>query len=398
VYRFPRPGTAALLFVCLFAVQASFLTVAPILPELAREFGVSTATGGQLRTVSGLAGAIAAIVAIVLRRRANVRQLLTIGLVALATGAVASAAAPSFAALAAAQIPLGAGLALVLGAGLAAAVAWSSPGDRPRVLTWTLLGQPGAWVAGMPVIGLVADVDWRLAWAVPLTAALVALAGVRHRRPVEQQPASRDASPAATSLWRRPDVVGWALGELFAFTAWSGVLVYIGALLIESYDLSTGTTGLALGAAAAAYFPATLLAKRYIVKHARPMLIGLGLTASAGTALLGTVMPSAAFSLVLFSAVVAAMGARTLAASAFGLQSAGDDRVAIGALRAAVTQVGYLAGAALGGAALAAGGHAALTTILALASGLAVVPHLVLVAVRRSKSSRLTISILAYHE
>jgi predicted MFS family arabinose efflux permease len=395
---FRRPGTAALLFICLFAVQASFLTVAPILPELARDFGVSTATGGQLRTVSGLAGALAAIAAIVIRRRTGVRQLLTVGLVALATGAAASAAAPSFTALAAAQVPLGVGLALVLGAGLAAAGEWSTTGDRPRVLAWTLLGQPGAWVAGMPVIGLVADIDWRLAWAVPFTAAIVALSGVRRRRPVEQQPAKQEANPASTSLWRRPDVAGWALGELLAFTAWSGVLVYIGALVIESYDLSTGTTGLVLGAAAAAYFPATLLARRHIVNHARPMLIGLGLTASVGTGLLGTVMPGAAFSIVLFAAVVAAMGARTLAASAFALQFAGDDRMAIGALRALVTQVGYLAGAALGGAALAAGGHAALTTILALASGLAVVPHLVLVAVRRSKSSRLTVPILAYHE
>ena len=341
--------------------------------------------------MSGLAGAVAAIVAIAARRRVGVRQLLSAGLVALAAGSAASAAAPSFAALAAAQIPLGAGLALVLGAGLAAAVEWSSPGDRPRVLSWTLLGQPGAWVAGMPVIGLVAGVDWRLAWAVPFSAAIVALAGVRHRRAVEQQPATREASSAARSIWRRPDVVGWALGELFAFTAWSGVLVYIGALLIESYDLSTGTTGLALGAAAAAYFPATLVARRYIVNHARPLLIGLGLTASVGTALLGTVMPSAAFSIALFAGVVAAMGARTLAASAYGLQSAADDRVAIGALRAAVTQIGYLTGAALGGAALAAGGHSALAAVLSLACGLAVVPHLaLLLAAARRRAALLS--------
>jgi MFS transporter, DHA1 family, inner membrane transport protein len=376
--RIPRPGTAALLFTCLFAVQASFLTVAPILPELARDFGVSTATGGQLRTVSGLAGVVAAVVAIVVRRRAGVRRVLTVGLAALALGAVASAAAPSFAALAAAQVPLGAGLALTLGAGLAAAAEWTSPEDRPRVLAWTLLGQPGAWVAGMPVIGLVADVDWRLAWVVPLTAAIAAVAGVRRRRSADPNPTRGETTAASRSIWRRPDVAGWALGELFAFTAWSGVLVYIGALLIESYELSAGTTGLALGAAAAAYFPAALLAKRFIVTHARPLLIGLGLTGAIGTALLGTVMPGPAFSIVLFAAVVAAMGARTLAASAFGLQSAGDDRVAIGALRAAVTQLGYLAGAALGGAALAAGGHAALTTVMALAGGLAVIPHLAL--------------------
>jgi MFS transporter, DHA1 family, inner membrane transport protein len=386
-----------LLFTGLFAVQAAFLTVAPILPALSREFGISTAAGGQLRAVSGLAGVVAAVVAIAVRRRAGVQRLLTVGLSVLAIGSLASAVAPSFQALAAAQVPLGAGLALVLGAGLAAAAEWSAPDDRSRVLAWTLLGQPGAWVAGMPLIGLVADVDWRLAWAVPFTAAICALAGVGHRS-TGRVPRPTEAAAPATSIWRRPDVVGWALGELFAFTAWSGVLVYIGALLIESYGLSAGTTGVALGAAAAAYFPATLVARRHISRHARPMLMTLGLTAAAGTALLGAFMPGAVFSIVLFAAVVAAMGARTLAASAFGLQSAGEERVAIGALRAAVTQVGYLAGAAVGGAALAAGGHAALTTVLALAGVLAVVPHVVLMLGRKSESSALTVPILAYHE
>jgi MFS transporter, DHA1 family, inner membrane transport protein len=401
--RIARPGTATLLFTCLFAVQAAFLTLAPILPDIAREFDVSTAVGGQLRTVSGLAGAVTAVFAIALRRRAGVRRLLIVGLVAIAAGTLASAAAPSFAALAAAQIPLGAGLALVLGAGLAAAAEWSTPEDRPRVLAWTLLGQPGAWVAGMPLIGLVADGDWRLAWIVPFGAAVAALVGVARRGSPSRAAGAghagrRPGSAAAQSIWRRPDVIGWALGELFAFTAWSGVLVYIGALLIESYGLSTGTTGLALGAAAAAYFPATLTAKRYIATHAQPMLIVLGLIAAGGTAVLGTVMPGPGFTIPLFAVVVAATGARTLSASAFGLQSAGEERVAIGALRAAVTQVGYLAGAGLGGVALATGGHAALTVILALAGGLAVVPHLVLRASRRSKSSALTVPILAYHE
>jgi predicted MFS family arabinose efflux permease len=376
--RISRPGTAALLFTCLFAVQAAFLTIAPVLPELSGEFGVSTAAGGQLRSVSGLAGLAAALVTIAFRRRISVRRLLTWGLAVLATGALLSSAAPSFAALAAAQVPVGFGLAFVLAGGLAAAAEWTAPDDRPRVLAWTLLGQPGAWVAGMPIIGLVADLNWRLAFAVPFTAAATALVAVRRRAgraPAGAAPAERSSG---TSIWRRPDVVGWAVGELMAFTAWSGVLVYIGALLIETYGLATRTTGLLLAAAAAAYFPASFVTQRVIARHARAVLIGLGLTAAAGTAILGTVTPGPLFSTTLFALIVAAVGGRTLAASAFGLQAAPDDRVAISATRAAVTQLGYFSGAALGGAALAAGGYSALTTVLAGAFVLAVIPHLAL--------------------
>jgi DHA1 family inner membrane transport protein len=376
--RIPRPGTAALLFTCLFAVQAAFLTIAPILPELSREFGVSTAAGGQLRSVSGLAGLAAALLAIAFRRRIGVRRLLTWGLTALTTGALLSAAAPSFPALAAAQVPVGFGLAFVLAGGLAAAAAWTAPDDRPRVLAWTLLGQPGAWVAGMPIIGLVADLDWRLAFGVPFAAAATALVAVRRRAGRSPAAAAQAERKSGTSIWRRPDVVGWAVGELMAFTAWSGVLVYIGALLIESYGLATRTTGLLLAAAAAAYFPASFVTQRLITRHARAVLIGLGLTAAAGTAVLGTLTPGALFTTVLFALIVAAVGGRTLAASAFGLQAAPDDRVAISATRAGVTQLGYFLGAALGGAALAAGGYSALTTVLALAFVLAVIPHIAL--------------------
>jgi predicted MFS family arabinose efflux permease len=383
VFRFggiPRPGTAALLFTCLFAVQAAFLTLAPILPDLSREFGVSTAAGGQLRSVSGLAGLGAALVTIAFRRRIGVGRLLSWGLAALATGALLSSAAPSFVVLAAAQVPVGFGLAFVLAGGLAAAAEWTAPEDRPRVLAWTLLGQPGAWVAGMPMIGLVADLDWRLAFAIPFTAAATALVAVRRRG--RRAPAAPGAAQngSGTSIWRRPEVVGWAVGELMAFTAWSGVLVYIGALLIESYGLATRTTGLLLAAAAAAYFPASFLSQRFVAGHARTVLISLGLTAAAGTAVLGSVTPSAPFTTALFALIVAAVGGRTLAASAFGLQSAPDDRVAISAIRAAMTQLGYLGGAALGGAALAAGGYSALTHVLALAFVLAVIPHIALVA------------------
>jgi predicted MFS family arabinose efflux permease len=230
----------------------------------------------------------------------------------------------------------------------------------------------------MPVIGLVADVDWRLAFAIPFTAAATALVAVRLRARGAESGAGGAEEGSGTSIWRRPDVVGWAVGELMAFTAWSGVLVYVGALMIESYGLATRTTGLLLAAAAAAYFPASFVTQRFVANHARTVLITLGLTAAAGTALLGTVRPGALFTTALFALIVAAVGGRTLAASAFGLQSAPDDRVAISGIRAAMTQLGYFSGAAIGGVALAAGGYAALTHVLAAAFVLAVTPHIAL--------------------
>jgi hypothetical protein len=58
-------------------------------------------------------------------------------------------------------------------------------------------------------------------------------------------------------------------------------------------------------------------------------------------------------------------GRRTMVASALGMDTASEDRVAVMSLRAAANQFGYLLGAAAGGLALALGGFSALGVTLA---------------------------------
>jgi hypothetical protein len=149
------PAPHLILFACMFVGQAALIALSPVLPEVARDFGVSTATAGQLRAVSGLvAGATAAGMGLI-ATRFGIRDLLILGLWLLVGGSLLSAAAPSFAVLAAAQVPVGAGLGIVLSAALAGAAEWvpderragalsldphraahrvggRAPGDRPR--------------------------------------------------------------------------------------------------------------------------------------------------------------------------------------------------------------------------------------------------------------------------
>ena len=84
------------------------------------------------------------------------RDLVAAGLLLVGLGSVTDAAAPTFAVLAVSQVALGAGQAIVLSGALAAAARWSPPTERSRVLGWVLLGQPAAWIAGVPVIGALA--------------------------------------------------------------------------------------------------------------------------------------------------------------------------------------------------------------------------------------------------
>jgi predicted MFS family arabinose efflux permease len=362
--RAPRASTSVVLFLCMFAGQAALLVLSPMLPDVAAHFGVSTPTAGQLRSASGAIAGAVALGAGVVASRVGLRGLLTAGLALLALGSLLSAAAPTFLVLLIAQLPIGAGLALVLGGALAAAGQWAPPGQRSRVLSWALLGPPAAWVIGMPVAGAAVEVTWRAAWlVVPFAASLAALAALRSRDKdhVEQVP-----EHAWRLAWRQPGVPSWAFGELCAYAAWTGTLIYVGALFVDSYGVSAGLVGLLLAGAAVAYMPRNFLARRWVDTHARRLLVALALGSAVLVGLFATVRPGVAISFGLFAVLAFLSGGRTIAGSAFGLDAAPEVKAVVMGLRAAALQFGYLLGAALGGAALTAAGYPGMGMMLAV--------------------------------
>jgi predicted MFS family arabinose efflux permease len=368
-----RRAVGATLFLSLAASQAAVLALTPVLAEVASDFDISTALAGQLRTVSGLTAGATALSVGLLATRVGLRDLLGIGLVLLAFGSVASAAAPDFAVLALGQLLVGAGVGLSYSAAVAAVAEWSSPAERSRVLALALLGPPAAWIVGMPLAGVVGDVSWRLVWVVvPLISALAALVVLSRRS--STPPAETRADLRA--VLRHPGVARWSVGELLAFSAWAGSLVFMGALFIESYGLSVAATGLVLGAGAAVYVPGNLLFRRWIDDHDQRLLVVLALAAAATVAVLGAYRPSAWFSLGAYSLLAFLAGGRTLAGGARGLELAPELRLGVTGVRTAALQLGYFVGAAVGGLALAAAGYTGLGLAFAVLFLAAAVPHL----------------------
>ena len=346
------------LFLAFFASQAGVLVLSPILGEVADDLGVSVAEAGQMRILAAPLAVVAALAAGRMLIRFSPRALLGVGSMLLAVGSVASAAAPSFELLALAQVPMWIGIATLLAAGVAATSAWSTPERRTRVVAHALAGPPAAWIVGMPVIGLVAEIHWRLAFlAFPLPAALLAALAVAAR------PGDRPISAAETSLrglLRRADARRWALGELLANSAWAGTLVFSGALLTERYGMSTAATGVSLAAVAVAYLAGNQRGGRAVGEDARRTMLACSLGAAALVALTWAFTPTVALTLVVFAASGAAVATRTVAGTVYGFAAAGDLGREVGTVRAVTTQLGYLLGALVGGAALALGGFALL--------------------------------------
>ena len=369
----PRAVGIALL-AALAASQAALVVLNPLLPDVAADLGVSVAAAGQLRTVSGLAAGLAALTAGLWATRVGLRELLLVGVGTLAVGSLVSAVAPDFQVLIAAQILAGLGIGLSYSAAVAATAEWSAAADRSRVLAIALLGPPLAWIIGMPLIGTVGEISWRLAWLViPVTTAAGAIV-LLLRRPATP-PA--DTRTGLRTVFGYPGVVRWSTGELLAFSGWAGALVYVGALLVDTYGLSIAATGLALGFGSLIYLPGNLLFRRWVDTHSRRMLVALAISAAGTVAVLYALRPSVWFTVGAFAVLSFIAGGRTLAGSARGLGLAPEVRLGVTGVRTAALQSGYFVGAAIGGVALASGGY----SLVGLAFGAlfvgAAIPHLV---------------------
>ena len=369
--RHSLASPSLVLFACLFASQAGLLVLSPILTEIAAEFGVSTATAGQLRTISGATGGVTALLIAFAPRRPGQRDLLTAGAGAVAVASVLSAAAPSYVTLAGAQALMGVGIGLLVAIGIAAAGDWPTREERPKVLAWAIAGMPTAWIVGMPLVGLASASGWRAAWlAVPGAAALIVIILLQLR--------PRDASTQRTgraAALRQPDVARFTAAELVASAAWAGVLTYSGALLIDTYGASRATVTLGLAFVAVAMLPGTFTGKRRHLDAGPRLLVGLTLAQGASVVVLGSARPDVAMTLAVLVLMAFTNGWRSMVASQLGMDTAPGDNVGVMSLRAAANQFGYLLGAAAGGIAVAAGGFGAMGVVLAAMFAISAATH-----------------------
>ena len=145
-----------------------------------------------------------------------------------------------------AQAVIGVGVGPLVAVGIAAAGEWPEPGERPHVLAWAIAGMPAAWIAGMPVVGVVADVGLARRPGSPCPRSPRSR---RSRSCCCDRAIRRPARPAAPPRpGAGPTSRASPRGELLANAAWASVLTYSGALLLESYAISASAVAVGLGA------------------------------------------------------------------------------------------------------------------------------------------------------
>lgn len=348
-------------------VGTGAFVIGGIIEPMSASLGVSVSATGQLMTVYSLANAIGAPVLLAAFGRYRAKTVLIGGALLLAAGNVASALAATWGELAAARVSMAFAAGLFTPTAAALAVAMVPPAMRGRALSVVFSGVGLSYIVGVP-FGAWASwsrFGWPLAfWGV--AAASIALALLLSR-------ASSDAGGAPASLAgygrvlrERRTMLALAITGIY-FASIFSLFSYVGAFLREYAGV-----------------PAASIA---------PVLAGFGVAALAGTFLGGSLADRFGATRVLYAicggfcvvfAAIWAMPGRTVplvgvflvwgvigfafyaSQQARLVALAPQEATVLLALNASMLYLGTAAGAAIGGAVIAAVGYRGLPVVSAI--------------------------------
>lgn len=341
------------------ATQASIVVLAPLVVEIGRDLGASVSAIGLARAVlSGVAVGVSLAIGPLIDR-IGVRPLIVRGAAIAFTGAVLTAAAPSLPFFYAAHAVTGAGVACLLSAGFAGVASLFHDRDAAWAMGYVVGAQSVAWIAGNPIVGLLADSgSWRLSYAVPAAISLAALAAglaaPSTGTAVAAQGEDGSIRAGLAAVFSDPSARRWTLAELVAYSAWTAELTYAGAFYVQNYAVSETSVGLLLAAGSVVFLITSLNTERFTRRFPRRRLI-VGASVGMGLMLIPVlnVAPSVFVTLAFFFVLAFFAALRSTASSAMGLQQLPGRPGSMMGARTASAQLGYMIGAAGGGLVLA---------------------------------------------
>lgn len=343
------------------ASQALLVVLSPTMVAIAGDLDASVGAVGQARSISA-AVAITASIAIVGRIDAlGVDRLLRLGAAVAIVACAAVALSTTLAAFLIANVLVGAAFACLVSAGFAGVAAFS-PDRRAWAIGYVAGANALAWIVVNPIVGTVTDLlSWRAAQAVPAAIAMATLIA---------PPAATSASVASPgqvrTLLAERSARRWIGAELVAYGAWTALLTFVGAFFIQHLGVGEGAVGWLLASGAATYFAASSRSGTLADRFARRHLVAASSLLMAGLLVAQLRVESDAFGVGIFCLIGLAAGVRTPASSGLGLEQLPHHPGAMMAGRTAATQLGYLLGAAIGGAVVAGAGYGTLGIVLAV--------------------------------
>jgi MFS family permease len=359
-------------------VAGAYMTkVAPALPGLRAELGLSLVESGLIATTFNLMGMLVGVLAGVLCDRFGHKRLALLGLIVLAAGGALGAAAWGFASLLVARFLEGVGfIAFVVSAVALMNAAAATPRDRARALgLWSSYMPTGGTIALLAAPLLIGTWGWRGLWMVLAVAALVSTLALARLVPASQYGQVSSMRLVVESL-RNAGNITMALLFAFYVAQWTSIMVWLPTFLVDEHRMSATAAALATALYVMINAPGNLtggwLLARGVPRGA--LVIGGALIAAVCEIgmLAGALPPAARYALVL----VFSFSAGVIPAAVFsGLPVHARTPQHIGTGNGIVMQASqlgqFLAPLALAWIATGFGWHANLWALLAFAAGAA---------------------------
>ncbi len=337
-----------------FSIGTGEFVIMGLLPEVARDMGVSIPQAGHLISAYALGVVVGAPVLAVLAAHWGRRALLMALMTVYALGNFASALAPGFGALAALRLVSGLPHGTYFGVAALVAAALARPNQRARAVGWVMLGLTSATLVGVPIAATLGEhFGWRAAFA--FVGAIAVAAVVMVHRWVPAMPATRGASPlrelgalARKQVWFTLGIGAIGFGGMFS------VFSYIKPTLIEVAGMPQAVVPLALSLFGLGMVAGNLVGSRMADKALMPTV---GKLLAWSIVVMVLFVPAAHHPL---AAAMATFALGTLVAIGPALQIrlmdvAGDAQTLAAALNHSAFNAANALGAWLGGLAIAAG-------------------------------------------
>jgi len=337
-----------------FAIGTGEFVIMGLLPEVAKDIGVSIPQAGHVISAYALGVVIGAPVLAVLAAHWPRRALLIALMALFAVGNLASALAPGYLSLNLLRFIAGLPHGTFFGVAALVAASLAPPQRRASAVGLVMLGLTSATLVGVPIAAWLGQhLGWRAAFV--LVGAIAALACVLIRRGVPDLPAAHGASPlrelsalAKPQVWLTLGIGAIGFGGLFS------VFSYIKPLLTEVTGISVDAVPLVLALFGVGMVVGNLVGSRLADKSLMRTIAGvLVWDALVLGAIVFTAPHALAISINVF--LVGTIVAIGPALQIRLMDVAGEAQTLAAALNHSAFNVANALGAWLGGTAIAAG-------------------------------------------
>lgn len=335
-----------------FASVYATLVMAPVLTLLSDEFGVSTGTAGLVAAVYGAPGIFTALVVGPYSDRFGRRRFMVAGALIMGVFTIVSALAPTFELLIVARAIAGVGGSLIFPNANALIGDLFAYRERGSAMATTIAFNTMASVIGVPLAGVVAEAtSWRVSVGLVGVIALVAgLALLVFLRPTTSRPNEQRIASMYRLILRSRSALAAITSSFFGSLYWFTWVTYLVVFFQHAYGLSEGTAStysltLGLGVLVGSQIGGRLGDR---IGH-RPVVAGTIVISGLILLALTNAPPPLPLAAAMNLALCAVIGARFATNASLLTEQVPEARGTLLAFSSAVTSLGIVVGASIGG-------------------------------------------------